>query len=298
MNIAFFSTSNRTLPLLKTLHKVSNVKLCITKEDVRVGRKQTLVENPIKIWARKNKVKCIQIKGSLSDVGSKNIDLGIVIDFGVIIPKNVIESFSGNLINIHFSLLPKYRGASPVQFAILNGDSKTGVTYQYIHEKMDEGDILRQIEYKMTNKETFGHLFLKLLDSVIEDIPTFINDYGKNKITPLPQDELKATYTFSKTNPKITTVSKEDAFIDFTEKPALIERMSRAFSPWPIVWTHLDHFSNLGYTLKNKEKGPLKVKLHEVGLLGGKKIEVVRIQPEGKSVMGWKSFANGYLSAE
>jgi len=162
IKIVFFGTSDRSLPILNSLKENFNLVLCVTKSDTVVGRKKSIRETEVKKWAEQNKVELItagSLKGTdlertLSIIEKHKPNLGVVADFSFMIPKSIIDSFNGNIINVHFSLLPKYRGASPVQHAILNGDELTGVTFYLLNEKMDEGDILNQYEYKIDSKKT------------------------------------------------------------------------------------------------------------------------------------------------
>ena len=154
MNVAFFGTSDKSLPILNTLKEGFNLSLCITKADTKVGRRQELKESGVKTWAKGNNVDylCIDsIETSQKEIIKKlkknDIKIGVVADFSFMIPIEIIETPKHGLINIHFSLLPKLRGASPVQHAILKGLDETGITYYLMNERMDTGDILRQIKH-------------------------------------------------------------------------------------------------------------------------------------------------------
>lgn len=298
----FLSTSNRMLPLLKKLHCVSDVKLCITKTDVKVGRKQELVENGIKLWCLDNNIECLQInnvKDNIDNIIEKvkkiNPDLSIMVDFGFIIPESLLNIFEDKIINIHYSLLPKYRGASPIQFAILNGDKVTGITYQRVDKEMDKGVILRQVEYKIQGNETTHTLLEQLLDLNVKDLSTFIELYETKKLEESIQLESKAIYTTSPTHPDRYTIFKEDAYTDLNEAPTVLERKVRAFSPWPILWSTLGKVSSyIGLELKDKSKEKLTVKIYE-GHLENNKFVIDTIQVEGKNKTNWKEFKNGYL---
>lgn len=305
MKIVFFSTTNRSLPLLEEISKYSDVVLCVTKEDKRVGRKQEIRHNLIKKWSDKHSVECIQLKemgtNELKDIMTKvediRPDLGIVFDFGYIIPEELINVFNDKLINIHFSLLPKYRGASPIQFAILNGDTKTGITYQLVDKYVDKGGILRQVEYNITPKENAQGLYEKLLNLTIEDMSKFLDSFDCGKLSPTPQDENIASYTYSKSNPDATQVFKEDSYVNITEGVNTIERMVRAYYPKPIVWTYVkDMESNLNLRFKKNVNRDLKVKIYETRVEKNE-LKIERIQMEGKNIVDWKDFKNGYLDS-
>lgn len=309
MKIAFFGTSERSLPILNSLKANFDLSLCITKKDQLVGRKQELKECAVKTWAKSNNINFVEISNLrdvdldkvLSAIKKEKIDYGVVCDFSVIIPDEVIQIFGKNLINIHFSLLPKYRGACPVQFTILNGDEHTGVTFHIVDSKMDHGELLHQIVYKMDQTETSGKLYETLFKISAEKLPDILKRYSKGTITPLPQEEDEATYTYSPNHPTSTFIYKEDAEINWKEKPEVTERKIRAYNPWPIAWTTLgeiENAKNLFYgkiKLKPHINRRLKVKIYKGELVEGK-LRVLDIQIEGKNRMAWKAFENGYLT--
>jgi len=305
--IIFFSTSDRSLPILESVKDNFNLIFCVTKKNSKIGRYQIEKETEVKRWCKKNKVDFIEVsclKGEDLEYLSQRIkkadpDYGIVADFGFIIPQQVIKSIKGGIINVHFSLLPKYRGASPVQHAILNGDKKTGVTFYLLDKNMDTGDIITQIEYKIDSKYTSDELYKILFQISAEKLPEIIKKYSEGKIIPIKQDENLATYTISKTNPKSTLISREDALIDWNENPEKIERAIRAFYPWPIAWTYLRDMEKAEIfpekvELKDHINKNLRVKIFKSHLDDGK-LKIDEIQVEGKNKMNWESFKNGYL---
>lgn len=301
MNVAFFGTSDRSLPLLKALKRSKhNLVLCVTKKDSKVGRQQILKPSAVKTWAKESGVQFVTID-SLNAVNTrriatklkeKNVALGVVADFGLIIPKKIYDFPKHKLVNVHFSLLPKYRGASPVQFAILNRDKKTGITYQIVGKKMDAGPILKQTEYKLSGAETAESLYNTLFRRVAKELPEVLKAYVEGKIKPKKQKDTKISYTYSPSHPGNTHIFKEDAKIDWKKTPVEIDAMVRAFNPWPIAWTALGELKRL-----KKGKNPsLKVKIHDSHLKKGKLV-IKKIQVEGKKIIGWKEFENGYLDS-
>ena len=307
MKIAFFGTSERSLPILNSLKSNFDLVLCITKKDQKIGRKQELKECAVKTWAKNKEIDFVEIdnlrdsdlKKVLSAIKKKKIDYGIVCDFSVIIPEEIIQVFGKNLINIHFSLLPKYRGASPVQFAILNGDKNTGITFHVVDTKLDHGEILHQIVYTMDQTETSGELYATLFKISSEKLPEVLKNYSEGTITPLAQEENEATYTYSPNHLTSTFIYKEDAEINWKEKPEVIERRIRAFNPWPISWTtigEIESARNLSTKIKLKPHidRDLKVKIYKSELIEGK-LKILDLQVEGKNRMAWKAFENGYL---
>ncbi len=308
VRVAFFGTSDRSIPLLESLKDSFNLALCVTKRDVKVGRDQESKETGVKKWAKENNIRYVEVNSLkesdleqvMKDLKTQKIEYGIVADFAFIIPEKLIEHFeSKNLINIHFSLLPKYRGASPVQFAVLNGDENTGITFQLVNRRMDAGAILYQIGYKVTYKETSGELYETLFKVAADKLPKILEDYISGKLSPLPQDEEMATYTYSKNHPTHTFIYKEDAQINWKDNNEVIEKQVRAFNPWPISWTYIKELENNGnlpqkIKLKSHVDKNLKVKIYETDLIEGK-IDIKKLQVEGKTKMDWKEFENGYV---
>lgn len=309
LKVAFFGTSNRSAAILDALKTNFDLKLCVTKTDTKVGRHQELKETGVKKWASKNGIYFIEIPGFKGDEAEKiireieehQIELAIVCDFAFIIPYKLVEELHGKFINIHFSLLPKYRGASPVQFAILNGDEKTGITFLLVGLGMDDGDIITQYEYNISSNITSGELYDKLFVFAAEKIPETLNNYAQGVHKPVLQDISKATYTYPPSHPKSTYIYKEDARIDWSKTPQIIEREIRAYNPWPISWGRVGEieqnnsllYSNLKLR-PNLEKS-LIVKIYSAELVEGK-LKINEIQLEGKNKMSWETFKNGYLA--
>ena len=307
IKIIFFSTSDRSLPILDAIVKNFNLAFCITKKNSKIGRKQIEKETEVKRWCKQNNIDFLEIsslKGEdleylLKKIKEVNPNYGVVADFGFIIPQEIIDSIKGGIINIHFSLLPKYRGASPVQYAILNGDEKTGVTFYLLDKNMDTGDIIAQLEYKIDSKYTSDELYKIFFQLSAQKLPEIIKNYFEEKLKPIKQDENLATYTISKTNPKSTLIFKDDASIDWNDKPEKIERLIRAFNPWPIAWTYLKDLETSKIIsekieLKDHIDKNLKIKIFKAHLENGE-LKPDEVQVEGRNKMDWDSFKNGYL---
>lgn len=304
--VAFFGTSDKSLPILEVLHKHFDLMLCVTKDDTVVGRKKEIRQTSVKKWAIKNNVDYISIKklqgkelAKLKRVLlSKSILLGIVADFSFIIPSEIIDTFKLGLLNVHFSLLPKYRGASPVQHTIINGDEITGVTFLLTDEDIDTGNIIFQVKYRLTGKETTQQLQVTLFELSAKNLPIIIKKHVSGGLKPKKQNHKNATYCYSPSHPKSTLIYKEDAKIDWDESESLIERRIRAYYPWPIAWTtlsNLEKTSKVAFSRKHKSKD-LKVKIYEAVLYQNKKIQIKKLQVEGKNVVSWNEFKNGYAN--
>ncbi|MDP3996034.1 MAG: methionyl-tRNA formyltransferase [bacterium] len=256
--------------LIKSGHKPF---LVITEPDKPVGRKQIITPPPVKVLAEKYNIPVVQpakISEYAEEIEKLNPSLVIIAAFGQIIPKKILEIPEYGCLNVHPSLLPKYRGPSPIQFAILKGEEKTGVTIMRISEKLDTGPILSQQEIEVSQKETFESLHDKLAEAgtrlLIETIPRLL----AGKLPPIPQEEAEATYT------KI--LKKEDGKIDWDKSPKEIERQVRALNPWPGT-----------YTLYNGKR----LKILNAEAAGGKLI-IKEVQLEGKKATTFEDFLKGH----
>lgn len=209
--------------------------LVVTVPDKPVGRKQVLTPPPVKIVAQKYNILVEQsdkIRNLKFEIRNLKPDLGIVAAYGEIIPKDILDIPKYGFLNVHPSLLPKYRGASPIQYAVLNGDIETGVTIMLMDEKMDHGKIISNIKCKISKRINHRELSKELAEIgaklLVEIIPRWI----KKEIKAIPQDETKATYT------KI--IKKENGKINWKKTAEEIERQIRAFDPWPGTFTFFD----------------------------------------------------------
>lgn len=270
--IVFFGTPDYVIPVLESLksagHKISAV---VTQPDKPVGRKQVLTPSPTKLWATVNKIPVFT-----DFAGLPKADLGIVAAYGRIIPKFLIFNFKFSILNVHPSLLPKYRGASPVQAAIIAGDKQTGVTIMRLDEELDHGPIVSQFSEEIHADDTTGTLRARLFQKAAEVLVTILPAYLEGRTELREQEHKKATFT------KI--LKKEDGKIDWKKKPAEIERFIRAMDPWPGAWTLL-RLSSSGQAKRLKI---LKAHLEE-----GKLVPDL-VQLEGKNPVSWKQFKQGY----
>ena len=278
MKYIFLGTPEFAAIVLEKLIKANLLpEAAICNPDKPVGRKQVITPPPVKERIMnyelgiRNKIKILQpenLKSYILNLKSFNADLFVVAAYSQILPKEILEIPRLRTIGVHPSLLPKYRGPTPIQTAILNGDEKTGVSLFLIDEKIDHGKIIANNKYKIANNDNYETLMRKLAelgaDLLIETLPKFIN----GEITPLTQDESQATYTkkFSTKNAFIEPQDLEKAGNQGGEVAIEIDRKIRALNPEPGVWT----------TVKNK-----RIKLLEVDLTGGK-LKLTKIQLEGK----------------
>lgn len=309
LKIAFFGTSDRSIPILEELNKNFELVLCTTKKDVKFGRHQDLKPTAVKTWAVEHMVRVVtisslkglELEALIEQIKLSKADYILVADFSFIIPAAMLEAFGDKIINVHFSLLPLYRGASPVQFAILNGEKTTGITYHLLDRKMDSGKILHQIGYKIAGKETTQELYKTLFELAAANLPKVINDYAANLITPRAQDESKATFCYSPSHPESTFIYKEDGQIDWKKSAEEIERCIRAYNPWPIAWTTAGSLENnkrlCNSNIKlipsiNKDS---KVKVFKARIEDDR-LCIEELQFEGKNRIDWQTLENGLIT--
>ena len=222
-------------------------------------------------------------------------DMAIIAAYGKILPKSMLEIPALGFINVHPSLLPKYRGASPIQSAILNGDTETGVTIMKIDEKMDHGPILTHAKLQIAHNDNYDTLSKKLAilgaNILIKNIPA----YTSRKIKPTEQEHNKATYT------KI--IRKEDGRINWRKKAEEIERMIRAYYPWPSAWTMWSNKFLKILEADVMEKNCLPAGRQGEVFLNGSNLEIKcdkgnliikKLQLEGGKILSAKEFLNGH----
>ena len=218
--------------------------LVATSLDKPVGRKQVITPSPVKMTAEKYKIPVAQpenIKDIKSEIQNLKPDLVVVAAYSQLIPKDILEIPSFGFLNVHPSLLPKYRGPSPIQYAILNGDEEAGVTIMLMDEKLDSGKIVSLSRLSISEEITAEQLTEKTADLGAKLLLNIIPKWINNEIEPNSQDEKRATYT------KI--LKKEDGKVDWQKPVEEIERKVRAFSLWPGTYTF---WQNKGKTVKIK----------------------------------------------
>jgi len=288
LKIIFMGTPGFGAIILEGLIK-NNYKpaLVITAPDKPVGRKQILTPPLVKIIAQKYEIPVEQPKKVLNyklQATRMKPDLIIIAAYGEIIPKEILEIPKHGCLNVHPSLLPKYRGPSPIQTIILNGDKETGTTIILIDEKMDHGPIItnRQLpisDPKITTDELSKELAVLSIDLLVEIIPKWIN----GEIKARPQDKSKATYT------KI--IKKEDGKINWKKSAIEIERQIRAFYPWPGTFTFWK-----GKRIKIlKAEASKTAPENNLAIKCGKDYLIIKkLQPEGKKPIEINDFLRGH----
>ena len=269
--IVFFGSSNYVIPVIEIIKKNFDFSLVITTEQNP--------SDPIPHFCIKNKIKYISVTSLNNSIVNDqlsmvNCQLAILADFGLIIPKRVLKIFQKGIINIHPSLLPKYRGPTPVQNAILNGENMTGISIIKLEDKVDHGPILAQKEEKILEDDTADTLYARLFEIGADLIYQNIKHYIKGYLKPRQQIHSKATFT--------KLLQKNDGLINLDNPPSPIKiaRMIRAYHPWPGVWTKLQ-------IVAGSTRGVDVQKI--IKFLPEQKIQV-----EGKNPVSYKDFTNGY----
>lgn len=281
LRIVFFGTSSFAVPALQMLKKQSwaEIVAVVSTPSKPVGRRQEIVSSPITKETKKLGLLVLEpekLKSPewLETFSKLNPDLVVLASYGKIVPQSVLDIPKHGFINIHPSLLPKYRGASPIEGTILGGDKKTGVTIMKMDAQMDHGPILSQTEIELHGDERARELEAKLAQIGAELLIKTIPSYIHGEIMPQEQEHDKATFT--------KLIKREDGFIDLEMPPEEIYRHYRAYDPWPGVWTTI--------RIKNQE---LRIKILDIELVD-EKIKINKLQPEGKKPMTMEEFERGY----
>jgi methionyl-tRNA formyltransferase len=292
-NLIFLGTPEICIPFLELLIEKFNISLLITQPDTIGGRNRKKKIIPAaKTFALENNIEVIQPETLKDDTLVEKIKqiepfIGIVISYGKIIPKRIFKIPTFGTINVHFSLLPYYRGAAPVQRSLENGDTKTGITIFEIVKKMDAGDIWSKKEIDIFPDDTTGTLWERMSQEGAPFLIDTIKKIIEKKIQKYPQDHEKATYA--------PMVQKEEGTIDWRNLTAReIYNKFRAFTPWPgICFCSLDKtfkLTKLKVTTLSHDKKPGDVlswdkESLKVACSQGTVLEVLELQPQGKNPM-------------
>lgn len=294
--VVFMGTPDFSVPVLEKLIENTNVVLVVTKKDAYVGRKKVLTESPIAICAHEHNIEVYKpnkLKEDYEYILNKKPDIIITCAYGSIVPKVVLDYPSYGCINVHASLLPKYRGASPIVASILNGEKETGITIMYMDEGIDTGNIImsRSIEIEDNDNSLSLSNKLSLLGAnlLIDTLPKIFE--GEN--FDIPQDNEEATY--------VGMLKREDEHIDFNNSVENIKNQVRAFSPEPYAFINIDDTE-----YKISEVEIKKCDVSKIGIIVEVNkdsfgitakdgiVYIKRIKPSGKKEMSVKDFFNGF----
>lgn len=237
MNIVFAGTPHFALPCLDALlHSKHQMMAVYTQPDRPAGRGHQLQASPVKVWAEAHDLPVYQPlnfknQKDIDELSALQPDIMIVIAYGLILPKAVLDIPRYGCINVHASLLPRWRGASPIQQAILHGDTESGITLMQLDVGMDTGPILAKATCAIGPHETAGSLHDQLAQLAGVPLIDVLNAIAKGGAEAKPQNSNGVTYA-----PKI---NKDDANINWQKSALEIDRQIRAFNPWPIAFTHV-----------------------------------------------------------
>ena len=218
--------------LLESEHEVIAV---YTQPDRPAGRGKKLTASPVKVLAEENAIpvyqpQSLKAQDAQEELASLNADLMVVVAYGLILPTAVLNAPKLGCINVHGSILPKWRGAAPIQRSIWAGDAETGVTIMQMDEGLDTGDMLHIATLPITSEDTSATLYEKLAELGPQALVEVVNEF--DRYTPTKQDDSQATYA--------KKLSKEEALINWADDAEQIERNIRAFNPWPVAWMQVE----------------------------------------------------------
>ncbi|MCP4050117.1 MAG: methionyl-tRNA formyltransferase [bacterium] len=269
-SILFMGTPDIALQVLKQLYVYSPEKITavFTKPDAKRGRSNKMVPSPVKKWAMENDIQVFAPNDKLElqeKVFNLNPDLIIVVAYGIIFPKSITDRYF--CINIHGSILPGYRGASPVQAAIINRDMETGITLIKMNDRMDQGDILIQEKIAVDKEDNFESLHNRMCGVASKVMVDYLkNNVETGNIVLRKQDEALATYC--------KKIGKEDLLLDLKQDSNVLIGKIKAFSPLP------------GAYILNEGK---RIKILDAGLVDGE-LEIMLVKPEGKPQMLYRDY--------
>lgn len=294
-SVVFFGTGPISRATLEGISDTFQIEAVITKADSKSASDQ-LIESPVKTWASLHNITVFQPrdKAELSQLIEEHAftsSVGLVVDYGLIIPKTVIDSFPKGIINSHFSLLPQWRGADPITQAIVSGATKTGVSLMLIEEGLDTGPLIAQFPLPLSDNITIDQLEKQLVKLSNKLIQSTIPSYMKSEIIPWEQDKsVEPTYT--------KKLSKADGLVDWQLPAVTIERQIRAYLGWPgshttiggkdviVTTAHVENLSGQpGQAFKHGKE--LAVYCSQDALV------IDRLKPAGKREMAGREFLAG-----
>lgn len=292
-NVVFMGTPDFAVPILELLIEKTNVVMVVTKPDKPVERKRIITPSPVKRAASLHNIEVFQpekIRNDFTPLEKIDIDLIVTCAYGQIIPQVILDMPKYGAVNVHASILPKYRGAAPIQWALLNGDKKTGVTIMYMDAGMDTGDIIKIKEIDILESDNVGTLHEKLSLLGRDALDECLDDIFCGKAKRVKQGD---NYTLA------PMIKRENERLDFTKTGEEIINKIRAFNPFPLANIIIDNeeVKVLDATFERCENT-------KVGLIVGDKktlgvmcqdgiIYFQKIKPSGKKELDIKSYLNG-----
>ena len=297
MRIVYMGTPDFAVPALEKLAQSPDytVAAVFTQPDKPKGRKMVMTPPDVKVCAEKLGIPVFQPSSMRSEeaynsLKELNPDVIVVAAYGQILPQAVLDLPKFGCVNIHGSLLPKYRGAAPIQQSVLDGEKVTGVTTMLMDVGLDTGDILLKAETEIGENETAGELFDRLAVLGGELIVQTLDKLKKGEITPQKQDESLATHT--------SKISKELCPIDFNKSAFEVHNKVRGLNPWPVAVTEIAGKTVKVYSSRVSDMsgaaGTILSLKPFVVACGDKSVELIEIQPQGKKRMTAQAFLAGH----
>lgn len=299
MKIVFMGTPDFAVPCLEKLIDMGEQVVGVfTQTDKPVGRKQILTPSDVKVCSAGHNLPVFQPKTlrngeALEILKTLNPDLIVVTAYGKILPEEIINFPKYGCVNIHASLLPKYRGAAPIQWSIINGDKITGVTSMQMDVGLDTGDIILQSETEIGENETAGELFDRLKIIGADVLEKTVNLIKNGEIKRIKQDDEKATY--------VTQLDKSFSPVDFNKTSTDIHNKVRGLNPWPVASFVFENtrFKLWETAVSGKTDNTPGTVIESNGKLvvacgENTSIELLKIQPEGKNKMSASDYLRGH----
>ena len=296
MNIVFMGTPDFAVKSLQQIIADGhNVQAVYTKADAPKGRKMVLTPSDVKICALEHNLtvytpSTLKEDAEVERLKALNPDLIVVVAYGKLLPKSVLEIPKYGCVNVHGSILPKWRGAAPIQWTVLSGDEYGGVTTMYMNEGLDTGDIIFVKKVKVGENETSGELFDRLCVDGAELLSETIKAIEAGTAPRIPQNNDEATYA--------TMLSKELSEIDFSKSAVEVHNKVRGLSPWPSAQSKLfgKRIKILETRLSDKkgEAGKVICTAPLTVACGEGSVEILRLQPEGKRAMDSSDYLLGH----
>jgi methionyl-tRNA formyltransferase len=307
MRIVFIGTGEIGVPTLRALlrspaHELIGV---VTQPDRPVGRDQRIHAPPIKAELTGNPLPVFQParirdEGAVAEIRALAPDLIVIMAYGQILPRSVLDIPPSACLNLHASLLPRHRGAAPIQAAIVAGDTETGITVMYVDEGLDTGDILLQKKLPISPKETGGSLHDRLAQLAPRALLDALDLLANRPAPRIPQDSTRASYA--------QKLTRQMGRIDWKEQAIVIERKIRAYDPWPGTFTQLARPSGTERNLKIFRASVSEQSVGEPGTVvtpnesellvatGRGALRLEEVQLEGKRRMAASEFLRGFSS--
>jgi methionyl-tRNA formyltransferase len=301
IKIVFMGTPDFSVEVLTGLIENYNVVAVVTQPDKQVGREGKIKMSPVKECAIKHNIDVLQpikMRKEFQMVLDYEPDMIVTCAYGQILPKEIIDYPKHKCINVHASLLPKYRGGAPIHHSIIAGDKKTGITVMHMDYGMDNGNILTQREVEITNIDTAETLFGKLKivgrELLLDTLPKILN----NEISPQIQNEEEVTYAYN--------IKPEDEVVNFSKKTIDVYNQIRGLNSWPVAYTMLDNKRiKVWESIISDDKisgTPGKIISLDNNGIGVETLDgliyLTVIQPEGKKRMLSKDYINGIKKEE